>query len=98
MTIDKTLKGDELTVSLAGRLDTVTSPELEEALSGATDDIKTLIFDMKQLEYISSAGLRVLLAAQKSMNRHGNMIVRNTCDAILEIFDITGFSDILTLE
>lgn len=98
MTIDKILKGEELTVSLSGRLDTVTSPELEEELKGATDGIKTLIFDMAHLEYISSAGLRVLLAAQKSMNRQGNMIVRNAGDAIREVFDITGFSEILTLE
>ena len=98
MTIDKKLNGDELTVAIAGRLDTVTSPELEKALDGALDNIKTLIFDMAQLEYLSSAGLRVLLATQKIMNKQGSMVVRNSCDAVIEIFDITGFSDILTLE
>jgi anti-sigma B factor antagonist len=98
MIIEKKLNGDELVIALTGRLDTVTSPELETALKGDLDNVKKLVFDLEKLEYLSSAGLRVLLATQKLMNKQGEMVVRNSSDATKEIFDITGFSDILTLE
>ena len=98
MVITKTRNGDELTVALEGRLDTSTSPDLDQELQNSLSGITELIFDLGKLEYISSAGLRVLLTAQKTMNKQGSMIIRNTSDEIKEIFDVTGFSDILTLE
>ena len=81
-----------------GKLDTVTAPEMEEAIKEIISDVTELNLDLEKLEYISSAGLRVLLAAQKIMNGKGEMKVRNVNDAIMEIFDVTGFSDILTIE
>ena len=87
-----------LTVGLEGRLDTTTAPELETALNGALDGIKGLTIDLEKLEYISSAGLRVLLSAQKQMNKQGEMKVTNASETIMEIFEVTGFSDILTIE
>ena len=98
MTITKTLEGTTLTIALEGRLDTTTAPQLESELSTALDGVEDLIFDMTELEYISSAGLRVLLSAQKRMNRQGSMVVRHASADIMEIFDVTGFTDILTLE
>ena len=98
MTITKTQNGTELTFALAGRLDTVTSPELEQAVKTSLDGVTALIFDMKGLEYVSSAGLRVLLAAQKAMNKQGSMKLMNVSETIMEIFEVTGFSDILTIE
>lgn len=98
MTITKTLNGSALTVALDGRLDTTTSPALEAELHDSLDGITSLALDFEKLEYISSAGLRVLLAAQKTMNKQGEMIVRNVNASIMEIFDITGFSDILTVQ
>lgn len=89
---------DALTVRPEGRLDTVTAPELEQALREELADVKTLVLDMSGLEYISSAGLRVLLAAQKQMNRQGTMKLVGVSEAIMEIFEITGFCDILTIE
>ena len=96
--IKKTMDGNELVIALKGRLDTLTSPQLEEELNGCIDDAEVLVFDFSELEYISSAGLRVLLSAQKTMNTKGSMSVRNVSDEIREIFDVTGFSDILTIE
>lgn len=96
MEINKTLNGDTLTVVLNGRLDTVTAPELEAALS--YDGVASLVLDFTDLAYISSAGLRVLLAAQKVMNKQGSMVVKNCNETILEVFEVTGFSDILTIE
>ncbi|MCR4788297.1 MAG: STAS domain-containing protein [Lachnospiraceae bacterium] len=90
--------GNELTVSLAGRLDTTTSPELEKELSTKLDDVGSLIFDFKDLEYISSAGLRVVLATQKTMNKKGSMKLINVNNNILEILEVTGMTDILTIE
>ena len=81
-----------------GRLDTVTAPELEAAVKEILPGLKTLTFDLEKLEYISSAGLRVLLSAQKSMSKQGEMKVRNVNETISEIFEVTGFSDILTVE
>ena len=98
MQINKIKNENQLTLALEGRLDTTTSPALEEELNNSVDGITELIFDFEKLEYISSAGLRVLLAAQKKMNVQGKMIIKNVCSDIQEIFDITGFSDILTVE
>ena len=87
-----------LTVALEGRLDTTTAPELEKALQAADASVTELILDFAGLAYVSSAGLRVLLTTQKKMNKQGKMIIRNVCDDIKEIFEITGFLDILTIE
>ena len=98
MNILKEQNGNELTLKIEGRLDTSTSPQLEEELKSALDGISVLNFDLGALEYISSAGLRVLLSAQKVMNKQGSMVVRGANEDIMEIFDVTGFSDILTIE
>ncbi len=98
MTITKTQDNDKLTVKLEGRLDTTTAPQLESELKTALDDVKELVFDISELSYISSAGLRVLLAAQKVMNKQGKMVVTGACEAVMEIFEVTGFVDILTIE
>ncbi len=98
MDITKTLDGTTLLVILSGRLNTATAPMLERELEHSLNDITELIFDFSQLEYISSAGLRILLQAQKAMNRQGKMIVRNVNDEVMEVFDVTGFSDFLTIE
>ena len=90
--------GEALRLALEGRLDTNTAPELEAVLKGSLEGIKELTIDMTALEYLSSAGLRVLLGAQKSMNKQGSMKVANANEMILEVFEITGFSEILTLE
>lgn len=98
MTIDKKTQGTTLTVTLSGRLDTNTSPQLEAELRDSLDGVTELVFDFGELGYLSSAGLRVLLACQKTMNKQGSMVVRHINDTIREVFDITGFSDILTVE
>ena len=98
MTINKNLNGSKLTLGLEGRLDTTTAPELETVIQNELSDVKELVFDFKNLEYISSAGLRVLLSAQKIMNKNGNMKIINVNDMITEIFEVTGFIDILTVE
>ena len=98
MTIEKKINGSELTVTLTGRMDTATAPQLENELKENLPGIEHLVLDFAGLEYLSSAGLRVLLGAQKQMNKQGDMVVRNVNEAISEIFDITGFADILTIE
>lgn len=99
MTLNTTKNEKELTVEIEGRLDTTTAPQLEAELKeSVTEEIETLILDFAKLEYISSAGLRVLLAAQKTMNKQGKMIIKNVCTDIMEVFEITGFADILTIE
>ncbi len=98
MTIEKNAREQELTLRLSGRLDTVTAPQLEAELQSGLGGVTKLILQIDSLEYLSSAGLRVLLAAQKAMNRQGEMIVRGANETVREIFDITGFADILTLE
>lgn len=98
MTINKTENETEMTLALTGRLDTTTAPQLEAELKKSIGGKDSLAFDFNALEYISSAGLRVLLAAQKVMNRQGKMIIRNVNETIMEVFEITGFSDILTIE
>ena len=98
MTIDKKVNGAELTIALTGRLDTTTSPKLEAELRTSLDGIANLHLDFAGLEYLSSAGLRVILGAQKVMNKQGSMVIHNVNDTIAEVIDITGFSDILTIE
>ncbi len=98
LTIEKNLNAPALTVALAGRLDTTTAPELEKELKASLDGVTELTFDLAALEYISSAGLRVLLSAQKTMNRQGTMKLTHVNETIMEIFEVTGFSDILTIE
>ena len=97
MNILQEKNGTELAIALEGRLDTMTAPELEAALKDALEGVETLVFDLEKLDYISSAGLRVLLSAQKTMNRQGSMKVLHANEMILEIFEVTGFSDILTI-
>lgn len=98
MTMDKVVNGAEMTVTLTGRLDTNTAPKLEAELKESISGIEVLTLDFSGLEYLSSAGLRVLLASQKIMNRQGRMVVRNVNDMIMEVFEVTGFCDILTIE
>ena len=98
MNIYRTLNEDELTLSLEGRLDTLTAPELENEIRNGLTGVEKLVFDFEKLEYISSAGLRVMLLAQKIMSRLGGMRVVNANDTIMEIFEVTGFRDILTIE
>ena len=98
MVINKDIQGKNMTLKLAGRLDTTTSPQLEQELNASLDGIEDLKLDFSDLEYISSAGLRVLLAAQKRMNKQGAMSISGVNDTIAEIFEITGFSDILTIK
>lgn len=98
MKILKEKNAKTLILALEGRLDTTTSPELETVLVNELGDTAELIMDFEHVEYISSAGLRVLLAAQKKMNAQGTMIIRNVCEDVREVFDISGFSDILTVQ
>ncbi|MCD8021291.1 MAG: STAS domain-containing protein [Clostridiales bacterium] len=98
MDINKNGNGSNLTLRLSGRLDTVTAPQFEEELKKCLTDVSQLILDFAELAYISSAGLRVLLFAQKTMNKQGNMVIKNVNETIMEVFEITGFSDILTIE
>ena len=98
MTITKTLNAEELTVKVDGRLETVTAPQLEEELKSSLSGIKVLIMDFTDLEYISSAGLRVLFSAQKTMNKQGEMIVRGANEDVMEVFEVTGSVDVLTIE
>lgn len=98
MEIKKELNGAKLNVALIGRLDTTTAPQLEASLTESYEGINELVIDFEKLEYISSAGLRVLLSAQKTMNKCGTMKIVHVCSDIMEVFEITGFSDILTIE
>jgi len=98
MTIEKIAEGNKLTIALSGRLDTTTAPKLETELKQNISGVKELVLDLAALEYLSSAGLRVLLSAQKVMNRQGCMVVRNVNEVIMEIFEVTGFVDVLTIE
>jgi anti-sigma B factor antagonist len=97
MQITKTISDDALTIAITGRIDTLTAPQLDAEIQGKLDGIKNLTIDLKNVEYISSAGLRIFLTAQKIMNKQGSMVVKNASSAIKEIFDVTGFSDILTI-
>lgn len=98
MTIQTEKKDAALTLKISGRLDTTTAPELEQAIKEVTDDTKELMLDMTELTYISSAGLRVLLGAQKKMNKIGSMKLTGVCEAVKDVFEITGFADILRIE
>ena len=98
MTIEIKKNEKETIIEVAGRLDTITAPILENTISENIGDIESLILDFKALEYISSAGLRVLLGAQKKMQKIGFMKVVNVCEAVMEVFEMTGFADILVIE
>lgn len=98
MNIIQAQNGAELTVSLEGRLDTTTAPQLEQELKGALPGVTSLTLDFSALEYLSSAGLRVLLATQKTMRKQGKMVIRHVNETIMEFFEVTGFIDILTIE
>ena len=98
MNIQKSVSGTTLAVALEGRLDTTTSPKLEEDLRSSIEGVASLEFDLEKLEYISSAGLRVLLAMQKIMNKQGRMLLRNVNESVMEVFEVTGFADILSIE
>ena len=98
MTIEKKINQEAVTLIVSGRLDTQTAPELEKELDAVLTGLKELSFDMTNLEYVSSAGLRVILKAQKAMNTQGSMKLTGVNDSIMEVFDITGFLDILTIE
>jgi anti-anti-sigma factor len=98
MNIEKVIDGSNMTISLTGRMDTTTAPKLEAELKQSIGGVEELVLDLAGLEYLSSAGLRVLLSAQKVMNRQGSMVVKHVNDTIMEIFEVTGFSDILTIE
>ena len=95
---NKNVENNKLVIALEGRLDTTTSPMLETELKNSLEGVTELVLDFEKLEYISSAGLRVLLSAQKTMNNQGSMKVINVNENIMEIFEVTGFSDILTFE
>ena len=98
MTIDKNIEGTKTQLKISGRLDTSTAPELETTIDACISGVEDLIRDFEGLEYGSSAGLRVILKAQKIMNKQGSMKIINVNDTIMEVFDITGFADVLTIE
>ena len=98
MNIHRTVNNDELTLSIEGRLDTLTAPELEKTIDNDLGGIEKLVLDIEKLDYISSAGLRVLLHAEKIMQRLGGMRVKNVSETVMEIFAVTGFDEILTIE
>lgn len=98
MTVEKKQNGEELTLIVSGRVDTTNAKEFEDAVSSSLDGIKSLIMDFAELEYISSAGLRVLLIAIKRMNKQGSMVIKNANEMVKEIFEVTGFSDMVDIE
>lgn len=98
MTIEMKRNGETATIEIEGRLDTTTAPVLDKTINEETEGVKELILDLEKLEYISSAGLRVILGAQKKMQKIGSMKVRNVCEDVMEVFEMTGFADILTIE
>ena len=98
MKINKELKEGNLTLSIEGEINSYTAPELEEVIKNDLNGVKSLVFDFKEVEYPSSAGLRVLLVAQKIMSKQGKMSLRNVNKSVMEVFEITGFSNILDIE
>ena len=98
MIVDKQLTGNKLEVAVTGRVDTTTAPQLEEEIKESLDGVTELIIDFSGVEYISSAGLRVLLSCQKTMNAQGTMVMTGVRESVMEIFEVTGFSDILTIQ
>lgn len=98
MTIQQIKKGQELTISIEGRLDTVTAPSLDKAIEENLSGVTSLVLDLNKLDYISSAGLRVLLSAQKKMQKLGAMKLTGVCEEVMEVLEMTGFADILVIE
>lgn len=98
MDIIKEANGNELVIKICGRLDTNSAPQLEQAVVESTQGVEQLTFDLEQMPYTSSAGLRVFLKAQKLMNKQGSMKVINACEDVMEVFEITGFSDIIDIQ
>lgn len=98
MVINVEKNNEKAVLKLEGRLDTTTAPELEKEIEGLDSSVKDLVFDMQNLEYVSSAGLRVILSAQKKMSKVGSMKLTSVCESVMEVFEITGFADILTIE
>ena len=98
MNIEKNRQGNELQVFLEGRLDTVSAPDLDAVVKNELLGVDTFILDLKKLQYTSSAGLRVILIAQKTMNKQGKLILKNVSEAVMEVFEMTGLSDLLTIE
>ena len=98
LSINKNTEGKKMTLALEGRLDTSTAPELEAVVKNDLTDAEELVFDFEELEYVSSAGLRVLLLAQKMMKKKGGMVVRNASKAVMEVFKVTGFAKIFKIE
>ena len=98
MDIEKQKDGKKLNIKLAGRLDTKTAPILKESLENSLDGVEELTFDLSELIYVSSAGLRIILSTQKTMNKQGSMKLTNVQDIVMEVFESTGFVDILTIE
>ncbi len=98
MTLNTIVNGTEVTIEMEGRLDTTTSPALEKEINEKIAGVTVLVLDMATLDYLSSAGLRVILSAQKKMNKQGELIIKNVNEVIMEVFEATGFSDILTIE
>ena len=98
LSLSKNVNGEKLVIALTGRLDTTTAPQLEAEIKNSADGMSELVLNFKALDYISSAGLRVLLAAQKRMAKQGKLVITDVSEDIMEVFDITGFTDILTIE
>ncbi len=98
MTINTQKENGKINIALEGRLDTTTSPQLDTELKAVLEGATELVLDFEKLDYISSAGLRVILTAQKTMNKQGKMLIKNVNDTIMEVFEVTGFADILTIE
>ncbi len=98
MTIDKSRDGSKLTISINGRMDALTAPELGKVIDNELDGVTELIFDLKKMDYSSSAGLRQFLAAQQIMDERGTMVIKNANEAVMDIFEETGFTDILNIE
>ncbi|MGN0597372.1 MAG: STAS domain-containing protein [Ruminiclostridium sp.] len=98
MNIIKNAENDKVTLAIVGRLDTNTAPQLEAELKQSIEGTRKLVLDFTKLDYVSSAGLRVILAAQKQMNKQGSMVITNVKPTVMEVFEITGFADILTIE
>ena len=98
LNIEKKINATAMTMCISGRLDTTTAPQLEEELNSHFDNITEIVMDIEHLEYISSAGLRVILSVQKMMNKQGNLVIKHVRSEIMEIFEITGFVDILNIE
>lgn len=98
MEIKKTLSGTSLTVEVSGRIDTTTAPQLDAELTASLTGITDLVFDLANVDYVSSAGLRVFLSAQKKMNKQGTMTLIHVCSSVMEVFELTGFVDILTIK